>query len=245
MQEYDESHPRYHEWVEYCKQQFKWAREANLPEGTLKLPPFHMWVKLQEEEEERLRNRPRIRSDNPPEANRLAAGSIEFKNTIIIAFAVAFIAIELIIVIALPSIPENIRWPGILINLFILLPALYKHSSNEKQADALRALFTLYAFNTEFTLLLADNSTLKTTVYFQIPNDKQYLIEQLNRVTEKELLIFAAGKTKPPPASEFEDHLHLALVQFQNENQLAILRVQIPVHIHIPAKPSQSGELYV
>lgn len=104
--------------------------------------------------------------------------------------------------------------------------------------------FPLYVYNTEFTLLLADKSTLKTTVHFQIPNHQQVLIEQLNRVTEKELLIFTGSKAKPPSVSELENHLHLSLVQFQNENVVAVLRVEICANIHLP-KPNQSGELYV
>ena len=62
-------HHRAGEWLDWCSQQMKSAREAGLPEGTLRLPPFHMWLKIDEEEKERERNRPRIRTANPPEGN--------------------------------------------------------------------------------------------------------------------------------------------------------------------------------
>jgi hypothetical protein len=70
-----QNHPRFKEWERFCKDQFRMAHEANLPKGTLRLPSFHLWLRHTEEEEERIRNRPKIRGDNPPLANKRAAKS--------------------------------------------------------------------------------------------------------------------------------------------------------------------------
>ena len=194
-------HPRFQQWLNECEiisEGIRQHAEKNpfaAPLGPP--PPFYLWLKLKQEDEIRERNRPRIRSANPPRANIEAAKSLFNK----------------------------LFRPG--------------------YVERLLAPFTLHAYPTEFTLLLADNSTVKTTVHFQIPADKQILIEQLNHVTSKELLIFAARKHKRPTATELQNHLHLALVEFQNENDIAVLRVEISANIHFPKNSSPSGGLYV
>jgi hypothetical protein len=99
-------------------------------------------------------------------------------------------------------------------------------------------LFVLDAFNTEFTAPLADRSTLRITVHFQIPPSSPQFVEQLNRVTEAKLIPYIQPFVDPPNRLQIQDFLNEALVRFQDENQVAVLRVEVPIAIHIrPDKP--------
>jgi hypothetical protein len=93
----------------------------------------------------------------------------------------------------------------------------------------------LHAFNTEFTSVLFDGSTLSTIILFQIPEDSQKVIERLNRITEAILMRFVVQKVTPPSPREIEDCLETQLVQFQAENKMAVFRLQVITNVHTPA----------
>ena len=69
-------------------------------------------------------------------------------------------------------------------------------------------------FNTEFTSILHDESALKTTIHFQIPADRNDAIEQLNRTTERLLLIFVGWRL-----SAAVDAMNQAQKQQQQQQQ--------------------------
>jgi len=123
---------------------------------------------------------------------------------------------------------------------------------HQEAAAAFAQQILLDAYNTEFTAPLADRSTVAITVHFHIPRELNvpvptryapapavpHLVEQLNRVTEAKLVVFAQQRTEPPGRLEIEDYLNRALVQFQDDNHVDVLRVQVPLAIHIhPDKP--------
>jgi hypothetical protein len=104
----------------------------------------------------------------------------------------------------------------------------------------------LHVYNREFTAPLADNSVVKTNIFFSLPLSMSHKDAQLDTVTEKEFLIFCAAKASPPSAKEIEDRLCTRLVSFQDENQIPVLRVEVSLHIHIPApKPKGGGAVSV
>jgi hypothetical protein len=189
---------------------------------------------------------PRIRGENPPPwavekhlYYRSVLSSLDgFYHLSIVVFFIALLFIFIFHSSLVPVIIAAAAGLG-----YLLTGTQYNHTL-ETMGDLPAVPTTLHAYPTAFTLLLADNSTTDTVVHFEIPADRQGVIEQLNRVTEKELLIFAADKRTPPEAAAIEDYLHRALVRFQNENQLSVLRVQVTVHLHIK-KPEGPGALYV
>lgn len=192
-------------------------------------------------------NRPTIRGENPPLPHVTLANNHDSQCRILLPVQVVLA----ILVIILGSVFYLFTVPGL---YYFFLAVLYgllsfllweSYSRNWDQAHQLHELIPLYAYNTEFTTVLADNSILKTAIHFQIPNDRQSIIEQLNRVTEKEMLLFVGPRNIPPSGSEVQNQLHIALVQFQHENQIQILRVEVPMNVHIPLKQQSGGPIYV
>jgi hypothetical protein len=121
-----------------------------------------------------------------------------------------------------------------------------------KEFESIQQLVPLDAYNTEFTSPLADRSTVRITVHFQVPRNlssvapspygppslPSHFVEQLNRVTEAKLITYTQSFTDPPSRLTIEDFLNRELVQFQNENNVLVLRVSVPIAIHIhPDKP--------
>lgn len=191
--------------------------------------------------------RPRIRGLNPPPENIKAAErhTRELQTVNVSEYFLMAVAALVGITLALA---------GSVMGLFIIaLPIGFAYlwlNGRRKQLDQLSHItnlpIPLHAYNTEFTLVLADNSTLKTNVHFQIPSTQTQYMEQLNRVTEKQLLIFCATRTTPPGADEINDYLARSLVQFQDENFILVLRAEVSLHIHIPSpKPKGGGTVSV
>jgi len=116
---------------------------------------------------------------------------------------------------------------------------------------------SLHSYNTEFITPLADHTHLVITVFFQIPaifphdpnnpdiplqktydDNRQQVIDQLNRVTENLIIPFCYKRTTPPTPLEVQNYLHLNLVDFQNEYCISVLRVNVPIILHkTPDKP--------
>jgi hypothetical protein len=97
----------------------------------------------------------------------------------------------------------------------------------------------LHTYNTEFTAPLADRSTLRVTVHFQIPRNFTPLVEQLNRVAEAKLIVYTQEFFAPPSRLDIEGVLNRELVRFQNENEVPVLRVQVPIAIHVHPDKSE------
>jgi hypothetical protein len=65
--------------------------------------------------------------------------------------------------------------------------------------------------------------------------------DQLDRVTEKEFLIFAGPQLTPPTAHEIQDHLQKRLLRFQDEYQVLLIRVEVSLNVHTPALKPKGG----
>ena len=110
----------------------------------------------------------------------------------------------------------------------------------QQEMTALSQQLTLNAYNTEFTAPLADRSTLRITVHFQLPSVLAVpaFVEQLNRVTDVKLVVYAQESSAPPSRLQIEEYLNRELAQFQEENNIPVMRVNVPIAIHVhPDKP--------
>jgi hypothetical protein len=189
----------------------------------------------------------RIRGVNPPPELVEAAERHEFDRK-----AVNFIEYMLMVATALLGV--LIALAGSFMGLVVLavpvvVAYIWINSQREKldQPQAVTNLpITLHVYNREFTAPLADNSVVKTNIFFSLPLSMSHKDAQLDTVTEKEFLIFCATKANPPSAKEIEDQLCTRLVSFQDENQIPVLRVEVSLHIHVPApKPKGGGTVSV
>ena len=178
---------------------------------------------------------PRIRGENPPQELQ------ELQQTVVRSHLIFAFYIGICILVIIPYFTSGFSlWPGIYFGLafFGLVLVIWRSSAKEElhNVDPTTPAFVpLLAFNTEFTAVLADASTISTTVLFQIPTVRSGITDNLNRITEAILLRFARDRGTPPTPREIEDHLETALVQFQNENQIPVLRVQVITNAHTPA----------
>ncbi len=191
--------------------------------------------------------RPRIRGINPPPEIVEEARSRNFDYQIInwTEYLLMVVAGLFGIVIAVAG-----SFSGLVI-LAIPIGGVYIWINNKRQQLDQRQPVSqlpipLHVYNREFTAPLADNSVVRTNIFFTLPVSLARLDAQLDTVTEKEFLIFVATKTTPPSAQEIENHLCSRLVTFQDENQIPVLRVEVSLHIHIPSqKPKGGGSVSV
>ena len=189
----------------------------------------------------------RIRGINPPPELVEAAERHTFDRK-----AVNFIEYMLMVVAALLGILIALAgsFTGLVVLAILIGVAYIWINSQRKKLDQLQAAtnlpITLHVYNREFTAPLADNSVVKSNIFFSLPLSMAHKDAQLDTVTEKEFLIFCATKPSPPSAKEIEDHLCTRLVSFQDENQIPVLRVEVSLHLHIPApKPKGGGTVSV
>lgn len=230
-------HPRFNEWTDYCK---------TLTREGLPLPPFDIWLKETAQQTVASKQVPRpstskIRGENPP-ANMVAAYELEKEQHeerksiaqefyTFLVFPVCLLAC--FIIWKYPVIPDNIRWPGVAIGCILWWVAFKLRLKPEPIPPK---VIQLNAYHTEFTSVVGDNSTVKTTIQFQMPSallDYSNEVEQLNRITETLLLRYVASRKEPPLAQEIETYLEQELVQFQNERNIAIIRLSIAANVHL------------
>lgn len=193
----------------------------------------------------------KIRGENPPQ---IRIEELKTYDTRYQSFQTLFYGGAIIIGVAeLLAALAGAYW---LVIIFIIIAvvawsAYFKDADQKIKAEGaqLRKPIFLDAYNTDFTCPLADRSVIRLTVHFQIPRElnmpsaygdpqSSHFVEQLNRVTEAKLVMYAERFTDPPSKTEIREHLHLELAQFQNENNVPVLRVDIPIAIHVhPEKP--------
>jgi hypothetical protein len=245
------SHPRFQEWLQWCTDQHTLASKAQVPEGTLRLPSFRIWLREQEKQTEAPQQPapdPRIRTENPPissivESNRLNASVDKFYNTFIVIGV-----LSIIVLIVLHFVDEQYSSPTFVVILWVGAAWFVYSRCNTREKLAAEKLLPLPAhiYNREYTGLFDDGSTLKTNIFFTLPQSCVHLDSQLDTFTEKEFLIFVAMKTAPPSAAEIQDHLSQKLLPFQNENLIPFLRVEVSLNIHLSApKPKGGGSVSV
>ncbi len=254
------SHPRYKQWLDECKLVAAAAREENPLKQPPPPPPFHIWLKIKEEEESPV---PRIKGENPPISYLHKAALIAMEK-----YFATFALYPLggaTFLTGYAAFTETTYSEVIRASLFLLAILLgiavislnNQIEAKKKDVERHRALIPLDAYNTEFVCLLANRSTIRITVHFQIPQElnastsaspygsapaTSHFVEQLNRVTEASLISFCRTFTSPPSESRVEDHLQRDLVRFQNENNVAVLRVNVPI---IDPPPEQPKNTYV
>ena len=191
--------------------------------------------------------RPRIRGINPPpekleEAERWKS---EHQNVNASEYLLMVFAAVIGIIVAFTGSFLGLVLVAIPIG-FAYLWISGKRKQFEQLSPVTNLPIPLHVYNREFTAPLADNSVVRTNIFFTLPVSLARLDAQLDTVTEKEFLIFVATKTTPPSAQEIENHLCSRLVTFQDENQIPVLRVEVSLHIHIPSqKPKGGGSVSV
>lgn len=199
---------------------------------------------------------PRIRGNNPPPVNvdnhkRLKDEIVLYRGFAIVIFVAGVIVASLLKFISFTS---DSWLPILLLVTAIGISGLLVYVSDKQVSDLekIPLIYALDAYNTEFTSPLADRSTLRITLHFQIPrhlniilpspygqqNESPHFVEQLNRITEAKLVRYTQRFTDPPSHLEIEDYLSRELAQFQDENNVPVLRLSVPIAIHVtPDKP--------
>jgi hypothetical protein len=179
---------------------------------------------------------PKVKGANPPVAYQLKYDQVRTKNqTLRFVFRASITALVLsgLIAIAVALLFNNYYLALIVLLLMVAAIALGRaHDRAEAELKITPLLVPLHSFNTDFTAPLADDTTLQVTVHFQIPSSVGDT-EQLNRITENILVPFCLPLSKPPVASQIEEHLQTRLVQFQDENNIPVLRVNVPIVFHV------------
>jgi hypothetical protein len=230
-----QNHTRFQEWANECQL-------IGSAGGTP--PPFTVWLKDKDKQE----SAPvvRIRGDNPPIEYIEEAGRLDLQSRILILLLVSVLGAEGVIVIVYPTIPDAIRWPGIIMNICVLLPVLLHLNKIKKQRERYKALVELHPYTHEFDIpLAATTQSMKITVRFDIPEDLRRLTEKLNLEVRTILQKYASTKTGPLSNTEIEDHLQTALGPFQDERAIPVLRVQVSlVTMKAPPNPAGGG-IYV
>jgi hypothetical protein len=183
----------------------------------------------------------RIRGVNPPPELVEAAKRHKFDSQAVnfIEYALMALTALLGLLIALAG-----SFTGLIVLAIPMGAAYIWNNSQRKKLDELQVTnlpMTLHVYNREFTAPLADNSVVKTNIFFSLPLSMAHKDNQLDTVTEKEFLIFCATKASPPSGKDVEDYLCRRLVSFQDENQIPVLRVEVSLHIHIPAPKPKGG----
>lgn len=245
-----EKHPRYNQWVKQCEILAEASRKLNDP--TLHPPSFRTWLRDKEEQESE--SPPKIRGDNPPLSYAFRAADLDFRASaasLAINILVPFLAIYLAYFAYTDTAYNDISHAVLFIMsaglLIAIIPGQKEIEALRKDAAFHRELVPVDAYNTDFACPLADHSTVRITVHFQIPRElntgrdtssPSHFVEQLNRVTEVKLVTHTQQFSVPPPKEQVEHYLQTELVQFQNENSVSILRVNVPLIIHVhPDKP--------
>jgi hypothetical protein len=200
---------------------------------------------------------PRIRGENPVRANVEEARRIEDELSRLSSIETALWITTGLFVLGFLFIPDSVSVLSIIAILGIAALVYFGFLDRERkqltmELQAVPLLVPLDAYNTEFVSPLADRSTVRITVHFQVPRAlnsvapstygtpqlPSHFVEQLNRVTEAKLITFTQSFGDPPSRLELEDFLNRELVQFQNENSVPVLRANVPIAIHIhPDKP--------
>jgi hypothetical protein len=201
---------------------------------------------------------PRIRGENPVRANVEEARRIQDELSRLSSIETALWITTGIFVLGFLFIPDSVSVLSIIAIMGIAALVYFVFLDRERkeltaELQAVPQLVPLDAYNTEFVSPLADRSTVRITVHFQIPRAlsgsavptpygppplPSHFVEQLNRVTEAKLITYTQSFEDPPSRLELEDFLNRELVQFQNENSVPVLRASVPIAIHIhPDKP--------
>ena len=192
----------------------------------------------------------RIKSENPPQIRNEQIDSHNASWSMLQTLFYGCLALAVILILAS-------AFTGNITVLFIVLIGagfgIKYLVQQEKLLDAqhqkLSEPIFLDAYNTDFVCPLADRSTIRATVHFQIPRElnnppygnstsPSHFVEQLNRVTEAKLIPYTHQFTEPPTRHQLEGYLQVELAQFQDENHVSVLRVNVPLVIHVhPDKP--------
>jgi hypothetical protein len=200
---------------------------------------------------------PTIRSDNPPlanltEYNRITTEDPQRQDVQLILTAIALCFTFALILVAYAIHRDDLGTIAVfMVVVMIIIGAVKLLSKPDDELEKLRAPIPLFSYNVEFTAPLLDNSTIRITVYFQIPRelggstqDPKYAVsasmEELNRLTENILIRFCKPLDKPPPEAALQDHLSHELVRFQDENKVAVLRIDVPLVIVVPPERTRS-----
>jgi hypothetical protein len=184
----------------------------------------------------------RIKGENPPRSTIERQLLIRQKKVTYVNYLCIFggVMLFLMVVCVLSDSPAGFVLFGILAALGFRFFFYPQGKELFEEADRLKQKLFLDAYNTEFIAPLADRSTLRITVHFQIPRDMNapHFTEQLNRVTEAKLIMYTQRFATPPSRLDIQDCLNRELVQFQDENNVSVFRVDVPITIHVhPDKP--------
>lgn len=188
---------------------------------------------------------PRIRGDNPPVSNLHLAESHNRKITESKESMIGCLAACVVLAVGVKLL--NSAYLGLELFLFAATAVLaYLHYSSKisvsrNAISALTSPIHLHTYNREFTAPLADNSTVTTNIFFTLPAAQESMSDQLDRVTEKEFLIFVAPQLTPPTAREIQDHLQKSLLRFQDEYQVLLIRLEVSLNVHKPALKPKGG----
>jgi hypothetical protein len=227
------SHPKFNEWVAEC--------ETDWNDPAKPIPPdFTEWLQLD-------KNLPRIRGENPPQSYLEESARLDAKGHQATTFLVAGGILWLLLLVAALMAGEILLSSMLFIGGGIACWKLYFYGREQQTIVEQKALpLTLHLYNREYTAPLADNSVIRTNIFFTLPTALAHKDQQLDTFTEKEFLIFVARKLTPPTAEEIQNHLSKKLLPFQDENQIPVLRVEVSLHIHIPSpKPKGGGTVSV
>ena len=243
----NEKHPRYGEWLQYCKE-----LTAEYPsDPRFELPEFDNWLTNTMLFEDAAI--PRIRGTNPPRKSVREADSLREKANFGLPFMIGgLVLIAVVLLRYYDDMNEYLRWGMLLVITIAIVIAFREIDTMKKEAEALRKPLNLFAYTREFEVTRADAETLKVTVHFELPANYQPTtqdsptspVRHLEVTTRTVLQKFAWNGTTANPAPEVEDHLRKALVQFQDEKEIAVLRVQVPM-VSVKGSPPAGGGIYV
>lgn len=247
----DSLHPRYNEWL---REQFRLQQDDKEDECL----PFRAW--LNKTEGERCNdppphpppqrpaaplksNAPRIRGENPPlnYHTLLIDQKQELEWITYAQWGVPLLALAVAATV-IANRHEGLSLLAIGLGITGWVVCDKRKHILVPSVSALQNPRPLHLFNTEFTCVLSDNSTLVITVFFEV--DDFTVEKRLNQTTEKELLVFLSNK-KPLPAAEIEQHLERALVRFQDENLISVLRIKVTAVAHMRPRDQPQGGAFV
>ena len=186
-------------------------------------------------------DQPTIRTENPPKVHLDEATRLVDYHPLELA---GFALLALSIVVLITAIFSDQAFVAFLALVCGSSTGWGLYTANTQKEKLLREKslpLPSHIYNREYTAPLADNSVIRTNIFFTLPLAFAHKDQQLDTFTEKEFLIFVATKTKPPTAEELQNHLSKKLRPFQDENQIPFLRVEISLHIHIPAQKPKGG----
>src|ERR1700676_3540422 len=160
---------------------------------------------------------PRIRGVNPPPENVKYATDLrnEISTSRSLALVIFVAGAGLAALFKFSGFSSDSWLPITLLIIAIGISGLLVNLSDKKATELEKQkpqLVELDVYNTEFTSPLADRSTLRITLHFQIPRylnlnlpspyglpaESPHFVEQLNRVTEAKLVRYTQRFTDPP-----------------------------------------------